>query len=457
MARPGPAGAGPPHRGPGAGGPPGAGPGRGRDQPVPAPGIPDGAPPGQRGGGRGRRRQPVPRLQRRHRRVLDRPRPPSGRRGGGRPGRRPPPLLGQRLLPAIYSEYAAALTATAPMAGPVRAFLTNSGTEAVEGALKLARAATGRQYVVSFYGAFHGRSYGSVSLTASKAKYHAGFGPLLGGVLHAPYGYCHRCPLNLTFPECGHATVDWLEDTLFRYEVDPSEVAAVFVEPVQGEGGYITPPPGWLAKLKALCRRHGILLVADEVQSGMGRTGRMWAIEHSGVEPDVLIAAKGIASGLPLGAFMARDELWRWPKGAHGSTYGGSPVPCAAGLATLAVIDDEGLLANATAQGELLREGLGRLQRRFGCLVEDVRGVGLMLGVEFPTGKLAEEVQLACFRRGLLVLEAGESAVRVSPPLVVTADQCRTALRLFTEAVEEVAVSFPEPDPDASAAEVVGG
>jgi 4-aminobutyrate aminotransferase len=320
-----------------------------------------------------------------------------------------------------------------------------------------ARAATGRQYAISFYGAFHGRSYGSVSLTASKARYHAGFGPLLPGVLHAPYGYCHRCPLNLTFPECGHATVDWLEDTLFRYEVDPAEVAAVFVEPIQGEGGYIPPPPGWLAKLKALCQRHGILFVADEVQSGMGRTGRMWAIEHSGVEPDVLITAKGIASGLPLGAFMARDELWRWPKGAHGSTYGGSPVPCAAGLATLEVLESEKLLANATAQGELLLEGLERLRRRFAWLVEDVRGTGLMLGVEFPSGALAEEVQLACFRRGLLVLEAGESAVRLSPPLVVTADQCRTALRLFTEAVEEVAGSFPAPDPAAPDTEVVGG
>jgi 4-aminobutyrate aminotransferase len=338
----------------------------------------------------------------------------------------------------VYSEYAEALAATAPMDGPVRA-------------------ATGRQYVISFYGAFHGRSYGSVSLTASKAKYHAGFGPLLPGVLHAPYGYCHRCPLNLTFPECGHATVDWLTDTLFRYEVDPGEVAAVFVEPIQGEGGYITPPPGWLAKLKAVCERHGILFVADEVQSGMGRTGRMWAIEHTGVEPDVLIAAKGIASGLPLGAFLARDELWRWPKGAHGSTYGGSPVPCAAGLATLEVLRTEQLLANATAQGELLLEGLARLRRRFAWLVEDVRGVGLMLGVEFPSGQLAEEVQLACFRRGLLVLEAGESAVRLSPPLVVTADQCRVALRLFTEAVEEVAGSFPSPDPDAAATEVVGG
>ena len=183
----------------------------------------------------------------------------------------------------------------------------------------------------------------------------------------------------------------------------------------------------------------------------------MWAIEHAGVEPDVLIAAKGIASGLPLGAFLARDELWRWPKGAHGSTYGGSPVPCAAGLATLEVLESEKLLANAAAMGELLVEGLERLRRRFAWLVEDVRGTGLMLGVEFPSGALAEEVQLACFRRGLLVLEAGESAVRLSPPLIVTAEACRTALRLFTEAVEEVAVSFPDPDADTPDAEVVGG
>jgi 4-aminobutyrate aminotransferase len=324
-----------------------------------------------------------------------------------------------------------------------RVFLTNSGTEAVEGALKLARAATGRQYVIGFWGGFHGRTYGSVSLTASKARYHAGFGPLLPGVLHAPYGYCHRCPLHLSYPSCDLATVGWLEDTLFRYEVDPAEVAAVVVEPVQGEGGYIPPPPGWLARLKATCERHGILLVVDEVQSGAGRTGRMWAIEHAGVEPDVVVTAKGIASGLPLGAFMARDDLWTWPKGAHGSTYGGSPVPCAAGLATLAVLREEGLLANATARGEELREGLERLRARFGRLLEDVRGVGLMLGVELPSGELAEAVQLAAFRRGLLVLEAGESAVRLSPPLVVTAEQCQVALRLFGEAVEEVAAGVP--------------
>ena len=354
----------------------------------------------------------------------------------------------------IYAEVCEALAATAPMRGPVRAFLTNSGTEAVEGALKLCRAATGRPYAISFWGAFHGRSYGAVSLTASKARYHARFGPLLPGVLHAPYGYCHRCPLNLSYPSCGLATVDYLEQVLFRYEVDPGEVAAVFVEPIQGEGGYLPPPPGWLAKLKGVCERHGILLVADEVQSGMGRSGRMWAIEHSGVEPDVLVSAKGIASGLPLGAFLARDELWTWPKGAHGSTYGGSPVPCAAALATLQVLREERLLDNAAAQGGFLRQGLERLRARFPWLLEQVRGTGLMLGVELPTAELAEALTLALFRRGVLVLEAGESAVRLSPPLVVEREQCATALRLLTEAVEELAESSPPPPAEEA---VVGG
>jgi 4-aminobutyrate aminotransferase len=347
----------------------------------------------------------------------------------------------------IYSELCEALAATAPMPGPVRVFLTNSGTEAVEGAVKLARAATGRQYVISYFGAFHGRTYGSVSLTASKAKYHKGFGPLLPGVLHAPYGYCHRCPINLSYPECELATVDYLEQTLFRYEVDPSEVAAVIVEPVLGEGGYVVPPPGWLARLAETCRRHGILLIADEVQSGAGRTGRMWAIEHSGVEPDVVCSAKGIASGLPLGAFMARAELMTWSSGAHGSTYGGSPVPCAAGLATLEVLRDERLLENAAEQGAYLMDGLRKLQARTPWLLEDVRGLGLMIGLEFPSAHVAEEVQNAAFRRGLLVLEAGESAVRLSPPLVIDRDQCETALRLLAEALEEVETSFGDLQP----------
>src|ERR1700742_2946798 len=263
----------------------------------------------------------------------------------------------------VYSQMCAALAATAPIDGPVRVFLTNSGAEAVEGALKLARYATGRPYVISFFGAFHGRSYGAMTLTASKAKYHQGFGPLVPGVLHAPYAYNQVDPVTGERAHDPEETFSYLEDVLFRYQVAPSEVAAIFVEPVQGEGGYIVPPAAWLQRLRELCDKHGILLVADEVQSGMGRTGRMWAIEHSGVYPDVLISAKGIASGLPLGAFMARAPLMeKWSAGAHGSTYGGSPVPCAAGLATLSVIADEGLLDNATMVGEDLLAGLRELQ-----------------------------------------------------------------------------------------------
>jgi 4-aminobutyrate aminotransferase len=340
----------------------------------------------------------------------------------------------------IYSQMADALAATAPMSGPVRVFLTNSGAEAVEGALKLARYATGRPYVISFFGAFHGRSYGAMTLTASKAKYHQGFGPLVPGVLHAPYAF------NQVDPDTGARTHDpeetfsYLEDVLFRYQVAPSEVAAIFVEPVQGEGGYIVPPAEWLVRVRELCDKHGILLVADEVQSGMGRTGRMWAIEHSGVQPDVLISAKGIASGLPLGAFMARAPLMeKWGAGAHGSTYGGSPVPCAAGLATLEVIQSEGLLDNASAQGSFLLDGLRELWRAHPETITDVRGVGLMIGIELRTPELAELVQLRAFERGLLVLECGESSIRVSPPLVITRDQAAAALKILAEVFGAVA------------------
>jgi 4-aminobutyrate aminotransferase len=340
----------------------------------------------------------------------------------------------------IYSQMCEALAATAPMAGPVRVFLTNSGAEAVEGALKLSRHATGRPNVISFYGAFHGRTYGAVSLTASKAKYRHGFGPLLPSVFHAPYACAARDPLTGERSHDPDETFNYMENVLFRYKVAPAEVAAIFVEPIQGEGGYIMPPADWLIRLRELCDSHGILLVADEVQSGMGRTGKMWAVEHAGVRPDILISAKGIASGLPLGAFMARAELMeRWSTGAHGSTYGGSPVPCAAGLATLEVIESDKLMQNAADQGEFLLGGLRELRRRFSGLITDVRGVGLMIGVEFRTPADADAVQRAAFERGLLVLECGESAIRISPPLVVTTGQAETGLRIFAEAVRVVA------------------
>lgn len=334
----------------------------------------------------------------------------------------------------VYSQMCQALADVAPMSDPVRVFLANSGAEAVEGALKLARYATGRPYLISFFGAFHGRTMGAVSLTSSKPKYHAKFGPLLPGVVHIPYAD----PAKVAAGEEDNGTFEALE-TLFHHDVDPSEVAAIFVEPIQGEGGYIVPGEGWMQRLRELCDEHGILLVADEVQCGVGRTGKMWAIEHTGVEPDILISAKGLASGLPLAAFIAKASIMEsWKAGTHGSTYGGSPVPCAAGLATLEVVQEEGLLDNATRVGDRLMAGLREIQAAHPEQIVDVRGVGMMIGVEFATPQLQMDVEQECFRRGLLVLGAGTSVVRMSPPLVMTEDEADTGLRIFGEAVAAV-------------------
>ena len=337
----------------------------------------------------------------------------------------------------IYSELAERLDEVAPMAGPTRAFLTNSGTEAVEASIKLARWSTGRQYVIAFYGSFHGRSYGSVSLTASKATYRAGFGPLLPGVLHAYYGDGRDLPGGVPEAAEGFPTIDHIENFVMQRIVAPDEVAAVVVEPVLGEGGYIVPPDGWLAALRELCDRHGILLVCDEVQSGMGRTGKMWAVEHMGVEPDILIAGKGIASGMPLGAMIAKDAVMTWTKGTHGSTYGGNPLSCAAAIATLDVIRDEELLEQAAKIGDSLKNGLHDLQTRREA-IRDVRGVGLMIGIDLPDHDAAAAVERAAFDRGLLVLGCGERAIRMSPPLVITEEQARTGLEVFEQAVVEV-------------------
>jgi 4-aminobutyrate aminotransferase len=295
----------------------------------------------------------------------------------------------------------------------------------VETSIKLARHATKRPYIVAFLGAFHGRTYGAVSLTASKAKYHAGFGPLLPGVFHAPFGRVED--------------LRWFDDVLFDKLAPANEVAAIIVEPIQGEGGYIVPEDGFLQGLRAICDRQGILLIADEIQSGAGRTGTMWAIEQWGVKPDILLSAKGIASGMPLGAMVARaDLLEAWGPGAHGSTYGGNPVACAAALATIDLLQG-GLIANARSRGEQALAGLRPLLDRFPSLVRDVRGRGLMLGVEFDTAEHAEEVQWAAFQRGLLVLECGKSAVRMAPALVVSEAEMTTALRIFAESVAAIA------------------
>jgi 4-aminobutyrate aminotransferase len=342
----------------------------------------------------------------------------------------------------IYAEVCSRLAEITPIAGGrARVYLGNSGTEVVETAVKLARHATKRPYVVAFLGAFHGRTYGSVSLTASKAKYHAGFGPLLPGVFHAPFGHV--------------ADLLWFDEVLFDKLAPADEVAAIIVEPIQGEGGYVVPEDGFLEGLRDICDRHGILLVADEIQSGAGRTGTMWAIEQWAVKPDILLSAKGIASGMPLGALIARaDLLETWGPGAHGSTYGGNPVACAAALATIELLEG-GLVANASARGEQAFDGLRVLAARYPALIRDVRGRGLMIGIEFDTPQHAEEVQWAAFQRGLLVLECGKSSVRMSPALTVNEDEMNTALGLFAEAVADIATE-PADRPILAVAEAAG-
>jgi 4-aminobutyrate aminotransferase len=340
----------------------------------------------------------------------------------------------------IYSELTDRLAEVAPMPN-ARSFLTNSGTEAVEAGIKLARWSTGRQYVIAFYGSFHGRSYGSVSLTASKATYRAGFGPLLPGVLHAYYGDGRDMPVPPAPDAEGFPTLDHIEGFLMKKIVAPEEVAAIVVEPVMGEGGYIVPPDGWLQALRELCDRHGILLICDEVQSGMGRTGKMWAVEHFGVEPDILLAGKGIASGMPLGAMIAKDSVMTWTKGTHGSTYGGNPLSCAAAIATLDVIAKEELLENAAKVGDLTMNGLRDIQTRHDA-IREVRGLGFMIGVELPDHETQAAVERAAFERGLLMLGCGEASIRMSPALVFREDQARVALELFEEVVAENALGL---------------
>ena len=324
-----------------------------------------------------------------------------------------------------YGQMCAELARIAPMKEKCRVFLGNSGTEAVEGAIKLARHATGRQNIVAFLGAFHGRTMGSTSLTASKAKYHAGFGPLLPGIYHAPFGKVED--------------LKWFDEVLFERLCPPEEVAAIILEPIQGEGGYIVPEDGFLQGIRAICDKYGIVMIADEVQAGAGRTGKMWSIQNWDVEPDIVCTAKGIASGMPLGAFIARDSLMaKWSAGHHGTTYGGNPLACVAALETIKLLEG-GLMDNAKARGDQLLAGLRKIQAAHPELVKDVRGIGLMIGVDFGTHEAAEAVEWAAFQRGLLTLTAGKSVVRISPPLVLTEAEAVVGLKLFGEAVAEVA------------------
>lgn len=321
-----------------------------------------------------------------------------------------------------------------PGMGPKKVFLSNSGTEAVEGALKLARAHTKRQYLVAFKGGFHGRTYGAISLNSSKVGQRAFFGPLLPGVIHLPY--------PTPKPDKDYSVAAMLENDWFVSHVDPREIAAVFVEPILGEGGYVLPPVSFLTELRQICDRHGILLVFDEVQSGIGRTGQMFAAEHFGVMPDVICTAKGLASGMPIGAIIARESVMTWPRGSHGSTFGGNPVCCAAALATLDVI--EPLLPQVRSTGALLLDGLRKLASQH-PIIGDVRGVGLMIGAEYldprsgaPAAAYVGDLEQLAFRKGLLLLSCGKSTIRFAPPLVIGPHEVEVGLRVLAECMREL-------------------
>jgi len=344
------------------------------------------------------------------------------------------------------TDLADRLSAVAPMPGPHKFFYGNSGAEAIECALKLARYHTKRQQVISFFGAFHGRTMGALSLTGSKPQQRRRFSPLVPGVTHIPFPYTYRgCTGDAEAQEAFNmGCARFIEEKLFKTTLAPEEVAAIFIEPIQGEGGYVVAPDNFMRELRAICTRHGILLVVDEVQCGSGRTGKWWAVEHSGVEPDMVCIAKGIASGMPLGICMTRAEIMDWVPGSHASTFGGNPVSISAALATMDIIEREGL-ANATRVGELMLDRL-RGWTHSHPLVGDVRGRGLMIGIELVKDKAAREpaaalrnrVETLAFERGLMILGCGETSIRLCPPLIVNEHEATIALDILEEALTQV-------------------
>jgi len=330
------------------------------------------------------------------------------------------------------------LSEIAPFKENAKVFLTNSGTEAVETAIKLAKFHTGRSNFIGFTGAFHGRTMGAVAFTASKPNYHRGFYPLMPGVTHIPYPNEFRPVLERKPGEdYGETVIRYLEEQVFGHNVPADEVAGILVEPIQGEGGYVVPSDGFFPALRKLCDKYGILLIVDEVQSGMGRTGKWWAIEHFGVEPDIITSAKGIASGLPLGACIARESIMTWQKGAHGNTYGGNPIACAASLATIELLE-ESYLDNAAEIGRYTIERLQEIQSRHPS-IGAVRGKGLMIGVEFvmdkstrePNEEIRNVIEDIGFEYGILLLGCGKSTIRLAPPLCITKDEIDEALEIF--------------------------
>lgn len=343
-----------------------------------------------------------------------------------------------------WIELAEKINEIAPFEEDAVSFMTNSGTESIEAAIKLARYTTKRTEFIGFLGGFHGRTMGAVTFTASKASYHRGFFPLMNGVVHVPFADPYR-PILASRPgeDYGETVVRYIEEEILGRILPADAVAGILVEPIQGEGGYIVPPAGFFPALRRLCDRYGILLIADEVQSGVGRTGKWWAIEHFGVEPDIFCVAKGIASGMPLGLMVARKSLVTWPKGSHGNTYGGNPLSCAAALATLEIIENE-LMENATRAGSYALEKLRAMQARHPTIGE-VRGIGLMIGIEFVYDRqtklhaddLRDRIVDLAFERGLLTLGAGRNVIRISPPLSVNLAELDEGLEILEQAIAQ--------------------
>jgi len=341
-------------------------------------------------------------------------------------------------------QLAEKLAATMPGAEAKKVFFTNSGTEAVEGAIKLARYATKRDKLIAFYGCFHGRSLGSLSLTASKSTQRKGFGGLLSGIEHIPYPYAYRCAHGHTAETCGAEILEQLEGQIFKRLFDPEDVAGIIIEPIQGEGGYVPAPKFFLQELQRICNQHGIMLIMDEVQSGIGRTGKWWAHEHAGVEADIVCSAKGIASGMPLGAIIAKETVMRWKPGAHGTTFGGNPVCIAAALATMDLVES-GYMENAQRIGDYLFRRLAAWTKNF-KIVGDVRGRGLMVGIEIVRDQRTKEkaadlrnaIVDAAFHKGLCILGAGENTIRLSPPLLIDEEQADFAVRTLEDCLREV-------------------
>ncbi|MCB9895261.1 MAG: acetyl ornithine aminotransferase family protein [Planctomycetes bacterium] len=344
----------------------------------------------------------------------------------------------------VQSTLARMLAERTPGEPDRKVFFCNSGTEAIEACIKLARWKTGRPWLISFIGAFHGRTYGSMSLAASKAVHRTRFAPLLPNVIHANYPYPYRAAPHLDTPEkVADDCLRYLNDIVFKKLVNANEVAALFVEPIQGEGGYVVPPDNWLPGLREMCTKHGIMLVLDEIQAGMGRTGKFFAHDHWGIEADIIACAKGIAGGMPLGAIIAKSEIMQWPPGTHASTFGGNPIACAAAVETIKLLDEE-LVDNAAKVGEYLKGKLEAWAK--GCdRVGEVRGKGLMLAVEFVKSRESKEkdpalrnaVEQTAFKRGMLILGCGENNIRFCPSLIITKEEADKAVEIFAASVED--------------------